>query len=573
MDNCFSFLVRYPEDLTYLESIRPSDAVYRVGNQLAVVVYCGIGVMAEENLPYGAVPRCFGLADITHLTAMGIPQTESLPGFDLYGNGVILGMVDTGINYRESVFKRRDGSNRVLTIWDQEAQYGTNEATGDTLFIPFGTVYSEAEIHAETVLANDEDGHGTYLASVAAGGAFRGTQQTSTGDSPIENRGVAPECELAVVKLRQAKEVLRDYWRIDTDAPCYSETDVILGIQYLVRFAQSQNKPLVLLLALESNSGPHNGAGLFDGFLDRLSQQRGIAVVIAAGNEGNAAHHYESRSVPDETDNGADEAEEVVFAVNGTRQMSLEVWGRLGDLYAIDLVSPGGNQLGMVPPVTEGILSRSFLLEGTQVVVAYQVPERQTGEELIFIRFRNLTDGIWTLRVYPRRVLTGRNSFHVWLPITGFLHGNTSFLRPEPDVTVTEPGNSSLSLTFGAYDDLSGGILANSGRGYPRNGGIKPDLASPGYRIPGITGLPVFGEPTEGGYVLRSGTSVAAACGAGATILMMEWGIVRENLPYLRGTEIKSFFINGAVREERTYPNREWGFGALNLLGAFREIR
>ena len=552
MNRCLSFLVQYPEYLALAESIAPPSDIFQVGDQLAVVVYCDENTyeLAGENLPYSSVPKCLGLADIGHLSEMGVLAVESLPGFDLYGQGVLLGIVDTGIDYRQEIFQNRDGSSRIIGIWDQ-----TEEAQGEeeTLSgVPFGRAYEQEELEDGSAKTGDSIGHGTYLASVAAGnanGAYR---------------GVAPECQIAAVRLRQAPEDLKAYWRIDTDAPCYSETDVLLGIAYLVRLAQQKNLPLVLLLALETNSGPHTGEGLFQAYLDRLSRQRGTAVVIAAGNEANAAHHYESRM---RQAGEYSEAEEVQFTVRGALGLTAELWGNVGDLYSIDLLSPGGGRLGRIPPVSEGTLTRSFLLEGTTVTVGYQTVERRSGEAVILLKFEGLTDGIWTLFVYSERLLSVQSQFHIWLPVRQFLRGEAYFLRPEPDVTVTEPGNANLAMTFGAYDDLTEGVLPESGRGFTRTGVVKPDLVAPGAEIPGI-----LSDTQE--YVFRTGTSSAAACAAGAAILFMEWGIVRGNRPFLNGTQIKSFFINGARREEnRRFPNPQWGYGKLDLYGTLSEIR
>lgn len=560
MDNCISFLVQYPGYLALAESVNPSSAIYQVGDQLAIVLYCNGRSYGDEdeNLPYSAVPKCMGLMDTKHLTEMGIFQVENLPGFDLYGQGVLLGLVDTGINYKEESFRNRDGSSRIISIWDQTlAEEGESEE--ELPFVPFGRAFGRAELTEGTANTEDGIGHGTYLASVAAGNASG------------SYRGVAPGCQIAAVRLRQAPDDLKDYWRIGTDAPCYSEVDVILGIRFLVQLAEKKGMPLVLLLALGTNSGPHTGEGLFNEYLDRLSRHRGIAVVIAGGNEANAAHHYQSRNQEIRED---DSPEEVQFTVNGTREMTVELWGRVGDLYSIDLISPGGNRLGRIPPVSEGSLTRSFLLEGTTVTVGYQAAERRSGEEVILLKFDRLSDGIWSLLVYPERLLSVQSRFHLWLPIRDFLQGEAYFLRPEPDITVTEPGNANQALTLGAYDDLNEAILPESGRGFTRSNIVKPDLVAPGAQIPGITGLAELREPVDGGgYVLRSGTSSAAACAAGAVILLFEWGIVRGQRPFLSGTQVKALLINGARRENRSYPNRQWGYGELDLYGAFSEIR
>ena len=230
--------------------------------------------------------------------------------------------------------------------------------------------------------------------------------------------------------------------------------------------------------------------------------------------------------------------------------MYMELWGRAPSLFSIGLISPLGSFTEKIPVWYNSTNPITFPLERTEGFVFYGLVENNTGNEVIVIRLRNPTPGIWRLRVYKEREETG--TYHMWMSMEGFVLPETFYLEPNPDVTICEPGNALNLLTFTAYDHTSDAIYLNASRGYTIDNNIKPELTAPG--------VDVYGPVLRGRYGRRTGTSVAAAHGAGAAALMLEWGVIEKNQIFIQTTAIENYLVRGAGRNEgRVYPNREWG--------------
>lgn len=515
--------------------------------------YCDRPELLGDNFFYSAVPRCFALMQEDVGEAMGIDRLRELPNLDLYGQGVLIGIVDTGIRYTEDAFWSRDGQVRIASVWDQTVEQGESPE------IPFGTRYRREELQDRSAPTTDTIGHGTALARLAAGSPVRGVE------------GIAPNAEFVVVRLRQAPDALKEYYRIQTGNPCYSEADIMLGMQYLEQEATRLGRPIVMLLALGSNSGGHRGNGYLEQYIGDLCRLAGRQVVIAAGNEGNAGHHFSGALESGMTQNAANSGERsgreyasVQLRVSQGESMTVELWCRAPALFSVGVESPGGEVIDRVAPISGRYESRSFVLEGSNVVITYQTIGLHTADPLVMLRFVAMSEGIWTIRVYPERRIGVSDPFDLWLPVRAFLRGNAEFLKPDPDVTVTAPGNAPEGMTITAYDAFAGSIYPPGGRGFTKTGAVKPDLAAP-YE-PEVSSI-------VGDGPVMAGTSMAAAAAAGANALLFEWAVTREERPFLTGTEATAYFINGAERDGRIYPNREWGYGKLNLYGAIAENR
>ena len=498
-----------------------------------------------------AIPRLYGLADTTSMEASGILRAREQPVLGLRGSGVLIGIVDTGIDWRHPAFLNQAGRTRILRIWDQTLQDG-NVPEG----FSYGSEYTEEDINRalleeapESVLpSEDENGHGTFIASVAAGSELFSEEFT----------GAAPGAFLAVVRLKPAKQYLRDYYLIREDAPAYQETDIMAGIRYLLETAERLGLPLALLVGLETSLGDHAGNGALEQMLDAAAARAKTAVVTAAGNEANRAHHYFGKVYAQ----GAGEAVELRIP-SGERGLSMELWAGEAEVYSVQLRSPAGESTGRVSPRLNQNSVFQFTMEKTVVYVDYQLIERESGSLVIRVRLADPTPGIWTLEVYNEQYTDG--SFHIWLPVEGFLQEGTQFLRPDPDTTITMPAAAEGPIAFGAYDHRRGSLYIHSGRGYAEGGAVKPELVAPGTDI--------YGAVPGGGFGRRSGTSLAAAHGAGAAALLLEWGIVQGNYRGIRTRDIKSLMIRGAERPvPASYPNRAYGYGAPNLFGVFTAI-
>lgn len=505
----------------------------------------------EYGFFYNTIPKLFTLLDLESLEASGILAVQNQPVLGLKGQDVLIGFIDTGIDYTHPAFRRPDGLSRIVGIWDQTLQ------TGQPPFdLNYGTAYSQEELNQalgmedpfSLVPSRDENGHGTFLAGVAAGSAL--PQQSFSG--------AAPEALIAMVKLKPAKEYLKEIFYVTGSAPAYQSTDIMLGIRYLILLADALKKPLVLCIGLGSNQGSHSGSSPLDSMLSVTDQYRGIHAVTAAGNEAGKAHHFYGTAA----NSGAYEAVEILVEP-GTSGFCAELWGQPPEVYAVGFESPLGEVIQKLPPRISFSENISFILENTRIFVTSEIVQTVSGQQLIFIRFSDPTPGSWKIRVYTDSFNNG--NYHIWLPITGFSDPDVRFLRPNPDTTLTVPSASVSTMTTAAYNAYDNSLFLNSSRGFTRTGQIKPDFAAPGVNV--------FGPNLRGGFTTATGTSVAAAITAGACAQMVEWGMRRTPPRIFNNSELKALFIRGADRSrQELYPNREWGYGTLNVYQVFSSL-
>ena len=544
-----------------------TDCIDFVNSTLAVV-YVPLSTVTPStytSYTYSAVPKLYSLLDVTSMDAAGITPAGELPVLNNQGAGVIVGFVDTGINYTDSLFRNADGSTRIIGIWDQTNNSDNSNNIENETAKPFsafsalyGTQYTAEEINlalnsdnpASIVPTRDENGHGTFLASIAAGNR----------DERAEFSGAAPQASIAMVKLKPAKQYLRDFYLIQDGADAYQENDIMMGVSYLYFLARKYSMPLVVCIPLGTNIGSHMGMSRLGQYLNQVSLSNGSAVITAAGNETGARHHF--RAVMD-----ADTDEVTAELRVGEREagFSMELWAENMGAYTVGFISPTGEVAREISVPLRGENTVSFLLEQTQITVYTQIADVSSGSQFIFMRFENPMSGIW--RILIRNSLDIRETFHIWLPVRGFISDETYFLRPDPDTIITDPGNARYPITVTAYDHTKNSIYIHASRGYSLSGRIKPDLAAPGVNI--------LGASVSGRRLTRmSGTSVSAAHLAGAAAILLNWGVLNANYPYLNTPVLKSIFVRGAQRNPAlTYPNREFGYGTLNLYEAFLHLR
>lgn len=502
----------------------------------------------EEGFFYTTVPKLYTLLDTVNLDAAGITQVQNQPVLKLTGQDIILGFIDTGIDYTHPAFRRSDGSSRIYGLWDQTVQTGTPPYD-----LEYGSVYTRQEINQALALedpyslvpSQDEIGHGTALAGIAAGTAL----------PENDFAGAAPQAMIAVVKLKPAKEYLKSFFYVTGDAPAYQMTDIMAGIRYLIRLSEELLKPLVICLGLGTSQGAHSGDSPLDSMLSVTNQFRGIIGVSAAGNEAGRAHHYYGTALNSTEYNAVE-----ILVKEGTRGFCAELWGQPPEVYAVGFESPLGEVVQKIPPRLSYSENISFILENTKIFVSSEIIQTVSGSQLIFIRFTDPTPGSWKIRVYTENYNSG--SYHIWLPITGFSNPDVTFLEPNPDTTITSPGTSLSVITTAAYNTYNNSLYLNSSRGYTRTGQIKPDIAAPGVNV--------FAPAPRQRYTTITGTSAAAAITAGASALVMEWGMNRTPSRIFNSEEMKSLFIRGAQRRgDNLYPNREWGYGLLDVYQVF----
>lgn len=500
----------------------------------------------RQFLRYQNIPRVFGLLDTTYLEETGVARIRRLPSLDLFGEGVILGVLDTGVDYRHRAFQNEDGTTRIDVIWDQTIP-SENPPEG----LDYGSIYTAEEINQALESENplsivpsmDENGHGTFLAGIA-GGSIVEEENFS---------GVAPFCELAVVKLKEAKDYLRDFWLLPEGVTAFQETDIFTGIKFIMDYAYRLNKPFVLLFGSGTNSGNHGRSDYLKNYLNNISSLSGRSIVLAAGNEGSLGHHYRGNSLEME------EYQDVELHVGeGERGFVTELWAQAPDTYSIGFISPQGEYIQKIPlSVSGGGTEVRFVFEQTRIMVFYEPVERTTGDMIIWIRVQNPTPGNWRFRIFKESILLGR--YDIWLPMEHFISQDTFFVQPDPDTTICEPGNAQYPMTVTAYNHRDGTLFFQASRGFTRNQEIKPDFAAPGVEL--------YGPAVNGRYRTETGTSAAAAVAAGCATLLLEYN------RFYSGLQISNLLIKGTERKNIPYPNKEWGFGTMNLYRSLESLR
>lgn len=549
------FIARYYAFSSVFTSPDEIPCIDIVSNQYAVTHFplSEIPPLSMGVYEYATIPKLYTLLDTTSMENSGILRTFGQPSLGYKGRGIIIGIVDTGIDYQNPLFRNSDGTSRILGIWDQSIPGPGIQSNSVQEEIHYGTEYTKTQIdealNSESPLSIvpsvDESGHGTLLAAIAGGNE----------EPAMEFTGAAPECFFAIVKLKQAKAYLREYYFVSQDADAYQEDDIMLGIKYLLYLARQYALPITLLLGLGTNMGSHDGTSPLASYLSYLSTSPGIITVVAGGNETGFGHHYFGVISNEE------EYDDVEIRVaEGETGFTLELWAREPELYSVGFISPTGERIERIPNTAKEDHRITFLLEKTVIYLNYRVAEGGTGSQLILMRFQAPTPGIWRIRVYNSLYIRGE--YHMWLPIRGFISDNTFFLRPNPDTTITEPGNASIPITIGAYNHRDNSLYIHSSRGYSRQNTVKPDLAAPGVDI------------SAPGSRTSTGTSVAAAHAAGAAANLLSWAITGGQDLQMNTSVAKSFLVRGARRNPiYEYPNKEWGYGTLDLYNSFIQLR
>lgn len=495
--------------------------------------------------PYHYFPSLYTLTSVIgkHLSPPFYTVQQN-PDFILSGQGIIVGIVDTGIDYQHPAFFNRDKTTKILSIWDQTIQNGP-PPQGFT----FGTEYTKAAINGalnstEALLyvpTTDTIGHGTAVASIIAG--------SQNDDPPF--RGIIPNADIAVVKLKEAKENLKMLFSVPNDRLCYQESDIVLGIRYLTILAQRLKRPLVICLAIGSSQGGHDDKGVLARYIDDLVQLPEIGIVTSAGNEGNnGRHHFGSVVSFPYTSN---------FQLNvgqGENKFAMELWTAAPGLLSIEVTAPNMEKIPRTDPTFINC-TKYQLNSGQSTVWINNIGfEQQSGEQLILLRFENPLPGSWYF--YVKSTENERFTYNVWLPSGDLISDNTFFLDPDPDTTITAPGNTQNVFTVTAYDQQTGNILNESGRGFTKSGLIKPDVAAPGYNI--TCAIP------GGQYGTLTGTSASAAQAAGAMAMLFEWTQGKGNLTSVTGEQANRMLIRNAQRSPSYhYPNQIWGYGILDI--------
>lgn len=497
---------------------------------------------------YNYIPKLYALSDSTGMDPARFAGDTKEKALKLQGEDVIIGFIDTGIDYQNPVFLDEFGNSKIIGIWDQTIQTGSAPAGMD-----YGSEYRSELIDQalasqdplNLVPSVDEDGHGTFIAGIAAG----------SPDYKNDFSGVAGRAKIAMVKLKPAKQYLRDFYLIKEDAAAYSETDIMLGIRYLLHLQEELVKPLVICIGLGTTYGDHTGNGPLGAFLGMISKKTASAVVIGTGNEVNKGLHYSGHL------DSAEVSQDVEILVpHNSSGFILELWYQEPERYQVGFIPPTGELLFKQSDRLDSDNVYHIKLEQTSIYINDWITEPGSGGQLIFMRFHKPRPGIWRIRI---RCIEHQNGvFHMWLPHSEFITPGTSFVKSDPLTTAACPSHQENIISVGAYDHQTNRIYEESGKGPSRSGHNLPDVMAPGVNV--------YGPAPGGRYVMRTGTSVAAAHAAGAAACMMEWGFYHSGQLHFDSDDVKRLIIDSAAKNaDLFYPDKDWGYGVLNLSADF----
>lgn len=534
-ENTWELIVKYSGSLSRLEEegIRVTELL----NEYAVLVVpeSGIGRLAEvPEIEYIEKPKRLFFAAEQGRTASCVTGVQNAR-YDLYGDGVLVAVLDSGVDYAHPDFRNEDGTTRILALWDQTIP-GRPPAG-----YRIGTEYTKEQIdealaqsdpvrRRELVPSTDASGHGTRVLGIAAGNGRAGG---------IRYRGVAPRSSILVVKLGVPR----------TDS-FPRTTELMQALDYCIRKAMEYSLPVAVNISFGNTYGAHDGTSLLETYITDMANIWKSVICIGTGNEGYAAGH-----ASDSLQEG--EKKRIQLAVGEYEgALNLQIWKSYLDDISVSLESPGGRRAGFIQNMPG---AQRFTLEQTEILLYYGEPSPYSQSQEIYLEFLPQTEyvdsGIWTLTLEAREIRDGR--FHLWLPSAAVLNANTRFLEPEPYITLTIPSTARRTVAVGAYDSRSRTYADFSGRGDTRDGRERPILAAPGVDV--VTTVP------GGGYAAATGTSFATPFVTGAAALLMQWGITDGNDPFLYGEKAAAYLKKGAqpLPAFRAYPNPQIGWGTL----------
>ena len=523
--------------------ITPANKINEISNIVLRIVNIEVSTILTLNT-------------ISPLEASGAPVFNNNPYLRLNGRGVLVGIIDTGIDYLNKEFQREDDTTRIVRIWDQ-----TIQGDKDIYNLKYGTEYTEDQINQAISLqtsggdpysivpSKDDIGHGTRLAGIIGG----------RGINP-DLKGAAPDCQFVIVKLSRATKVELDAAVIDkTDVPSYTPWSALLALRYIIAVARELKRPVVVFEPLGSNMGSHTGNGIVEQSINNYSAQSGTVVVVPTGNQGNTDTHTEGI-----IESSGDIKDIEIRVGEKQKNLPIEIWINKPNRVKLSIVSPSGEVIDNLEVKNTNNERIKFLYEGTEMIVNFTSPELSTGDSLIFIRAYNLKAGIWKFRLTGQSIVDGK--YYAWIPQRELLDSETKFLNSVGYTTLTLSSTSSGAISVAYYNQDDNSVISESGRGYTRYGMIKPDIAAGGFNA-------IVTNP-GGGTAVISGSSVAGAVVAGCCALILQWAVVDKNYPDIYAAQIKSYIISGAKgRPGDVNPNKEWGYGMFDMQGVFDRIR
>lgn len=541
-ENTWELIVRYTGSLDRIRQLGVTVVELLNGYAILTVPQSLIDVVASSNeIIYVEKPKGLNFAIDEGKRVSCINQVQEAP-FNLHGFGCIVCVADSGIDYENEVFRREDGKTRILELWDQTVTKSENPPPEG---YAIGALFTEEDINAalelrgneryDRVPSRDVSGHGTAVASIAAGNFA-----VNKSSDPENDSGIATRSELIVVKLGNP-----------TEGSFPKTSQLMQAIDFFVRRGLYYGRPIAVNLSFGNNYGSHDGTSLLATYIDSVSEVGRSVMVVGTGNEGASGSHTGGR-----LEEGRQEVVELAVGMYEP-SLNLQLWKSYGDVFRIEIISPSGRSTGILE---NNLGAYRYRLDNTLLLIYYGEPSPYSPYQEIYVEFipenSYIDTGIWKINLTPVRIIDGE--FDMWIPGER-ISSNTIFLQPVPDTTLTIPSTAQSVISVGAYDPLNFSYADFSGRGFTRTTRqIKPDIVAPGVNISCAA--------VGGGMVQRTGTSFATPFVTGSAALMMEWGIVRGNDRYLYGEKVKAYLIRGArPLNGFTVPSPGIGWGALCL--------
>lgn len=539
-ENKWKVIVKFSGDLSLLQTDFPDIQITILSNQYGILVIPESQIDAVANSPlitYMEKPKrlFFSTFQARQASCITVVQSASsqIPGVTngLDGNGIIVGIIDSGIDYTHPDFRNEDGTTRILELWDQTLeQICTQENINRAL---------EQETESERLAicpSRDLSGHGTHVAGIAAGNG-----RASDGIY----RGVAYRSNLLIVKLG-----------VPDPNGFPSTTELMQAIDFCVRRAEFYGKPLALNLSFGNNYGSHSGTSLLETFINDIAGINQNCICIGTGNEGSSGGHTGAKL-------SNSESNRIEFAVSAYETtLNIQLWKNYVDEFRISISDPSGSRTIPIDPVPG---TSRYTIGNCDLLVFYGEPAPYSRYQEIYFDFLPtgdyLEEGVWSITLTAQQIVNG--IWDMWMPSSSVRSATTRFLNPTPDTTLTIPSTAMKAISVSAYDSYYNSLAAFSGRGYTWDTRqIKPDLAAPGVEINSCA--------PGGGYTVKSGTSMATPFVTGSAALLMQYGIINGNDPFLYGEKVKAYLIRGAkrIQVENAYPNPELGWGVLCLRDA-----
>ncbi len=535
-ENTWELVVKYHGDLSGLR--KQGIRVVELQNEYAILTVPEAlveSVSQWSQIEFVEKPKrlYFALDQGRAASCVTMVQTGRLK---LFGRGILVACLDSGVDYAHPDFRNEDGSSRILYLWDQTLS--GNPPKGYEI----GTEFTKEQLDA-ALLREDREGQQALVPSVDISGHGTGVLGIAAGNGRASNgryRGVATESRLLVVKLGMPRS--NSFPRT---------TELMQAVDYCVQKAIELQMPLAVNISFGNTYGAHDGTSLLETYLTDMANVWKSVFCIGTGNEGYGDGHTNGRLT-------SFQETRVEFAVSPYETvLNIQLWKSYIDVVEVYLIHPDGRMEG---PLRESSGAQRFVLGGTELLVYYGEPTPYSQSQEIYFDFLPREDyidsGVWSIGLVAGKVVNGE--YHMWMPSQAALNRGTRFLYPTPQSTLTIPSTARKTVAVGAYDSRNLSYADFSGRGEPLGEGIRrPDLVAPGVSI--------MAPAVGGGYAPVTGTSFATPFVTGAAALLMGWGIVDGEDPFLYGEKVKAYLQRGA----RPLPgfdegwNSQIGYGAL----------